>query len=206
MRRIQPIPPPSVSPATPVCVTIPDGTASPNACVSLSSSPSSTPACTRAVRFSGSTRTPFIGGRSIINASSATDRPGNECPPLRTATGSPLSRPNFTAAITSDDAGAANDQRRVLVERAVPDLAVDVVLRRARDARRSPRKAASSIWISSATAVIGVQFLTRRRLVPVPSAGGCSPSSPSNSTNPTGGVHPVTAHSARSAFNRPIGG
>ncbi len=98
---IQPIPPPSVSPATPVWVTMPDGTASPNACVSLSSSPSSTPAWTRAVRFSGSTRTPFIGERSIINASSATDRPGNEWPPLRTATGSPLARPSFTAAITS---------------------------------------------------------------------------------------------------------
>ena len=50
---------------------------------------------------SGSTRTPFIGERSITSASSATDRPGNECPPLRTATGRPLARPNFTAAITS---------------------------------------------------------------------------------------------------------
>ena len=73
LRMIQPIPPPSVRPATPVCVTIPDGTASPNACVSRSSSPSSTPACTRAVRRSGSTRTPFIGERSIISASSATE-------------------------------------------------------------------------------------------------------------------------------------
>ncbi len=99
---IQPIPPPSVSPATPVCVTIPDGTASPNACVSRSSSPSRTPAWTLAVRFSGSTRTPFIGERSIISASSATERPGNEWPPLRTATGNPLSRPNLTAAITSE--------------------------------------------------------------------------------------------------------
>ena len=50
----------------------------------------------------GSTRTPFIGERSIISASSATERPGNECPPLRTATGNPLSRPNFTAPITSE--------------------------------------------------------------------------------------------------------
>ena len=101
LRMIQPIPPPSVSPATPVCVTMPEGTASPNACVSRSSSPSRTPACTRAVRCSGSTRTPFIGERSIINASSATESPGKEWPPLRTATGRPLSRPNFTAAITS---------------------------------------------------------------------------------------------------------
>src|SRR6478672_4941272 len=98
---IQPIPPPSVRPATPVCVTMPDGTARPNAWVSRSSSPSSTPACTLAVRFSGSTRTPFIGERSIINASSATESPGNECPPLRTATGNPVLRPNLTAEITS---------------------------------------------------------------------------------------------------------
>ena len=82
-------------------VTMPDGTASPNACVSRSSSPRSTPAWTRAVRRSGSTRTPFIGERSIISASSATERPGKECPPLRTATVRPLPCAAFTAVITS---------------------------------------------------------------------------------------------------------
>ena len=102
LRMIQPIPPPSVSPATPVWVTMPDGTARPNAWVSRSRSPSSAPACTRAVRASGSTRIPFISERSITTASSATEKPGNECPPLRTATGSPLVRPNFTAAMTSE--------------------------------------------------------------------------------------------------------
>jgi hypothetical protein len=40
--------------------------------------------------------------RSITKASSATEKPGKECPPLRTATGRPLARPNFTAAMTSD--------------------------------------------------------------------------------------------------------
>ena len=102
LRMIQPMPPPRVRPATPVWVTMPDGTASPYAWVAWSSSPSSTPACTRATRVSGSTRTPFICERSMTRASSATDRPGNECPPLRTATGSPLDRPYRTAAITSD--------------------------------------------------------------------------------------------------------
>ena len=52
---IQPIPPPRVSPATPVWVTMPLGTARPNACVARSTSPSSAPAWTRAVRASGST-------------------------------------------------------------------------------------------------------------------------------------------------------
>src|SRR5947207_1675123 len=75
LRWIQPMPPPSVRPATPVCVTIPDGAASPKACVSLSSSPRSTPACTRAVRCCGSMRTPFSRLRSIMRESSATDRP-----------------------------------------------------------------------------------------------------------------------------------
>ena len=74
LRMIQPIPPPSVSPATPVCVTMPDGTASPNACVSRSSSPSRTPACTRAVRCSGSTRTPSsVTGRSSARRLRPTD-------------------------------------------------------------------------------------------------------------------------------------
>ena len=101
LRMIQPIPPPRVSPATPVDVTMPAGAASENACVSLSSSPSRTPACTRAVRATGSTRTPFIGDRSMTNASSATLSPGKLCPPLRTATGTPCSRANRTAVITS---------------------------------------------------------------------------------------------------------
>ena len=43
-RMSHPIPPPSVRPVSPVVVTMPAGTASPNACVSRSSSPSNTPA------------------------------------------------------------------------------------------------------------------------------------------------------------------
>src|SRR5438874_5037234 len=86
LRCSQPMPPPSVSPATPVCVTIPAGTASPNACVSRSSSPRSTPACTRTVRRPGSTRTPFMSDRSITRPSSHVECPGKLCPPPRTAT------------------------------------------------------------------------------------------------------------------------
>ena len=101
LRMIQPIPPPSVKPATPVCVTMPEGAASPNGCVSRSSSPSSTPACTRAVRSAGSTRTPFSGDRSITNASSAIDRPGKLWPPLRIVVGTPFVRAHLTAEMTS---------------------------------------------------------------------------------------------------------
>ena len=111
LRMIQPMPPPSVSPATPVCVTMPDGTASPNACVSWSSSPSRTPACTRAVRASGSTRMPFIGERSIT--SRRRDRQAREGVPA-------AAHGDRQAALLPEphggdhvrDAGAASDQRR----------------------------------------------------------------------------------------------
>ena len=66
-RISQPIPPPSVSPAIPVWVTMPPTVASPKSCVSRSSSPQSTPASARAVRAVGSTRMPFIGERSITS-------------------------------------------------------------------------------------------------------------------------------------------
>ena len=46
-RIVNPMPPPRVSPARPVCETKPAGTTSPNAWVSRSSSPSSTPAWAR---------------------------------------------------------------------------------------------------------------------------------------------------------------
>ncbi len=99
---IQPIPPPSVSPATPVCVTIPDGTASPNACVSRSSSPSSTPAWARAIRALGIDADALH--RREVDHQRVVARPssrGSEWPPLRIATGTPLARAALTAAITS---------------------------------------------------------------------------------------------------------
>ena len=48
-------------------------------------------------------------------------------PPPRTASSSPRSRPSRTAAATSARSGAAGDQRRAPVDRAVPDLAGLVV-------------------------------------------------------------------------------
>jgi hypothetical protein len=101
LRISQPMPPPRVSPASPVWVTMPAGTASPKAWVSRSSSPSRTPACARTVRLARSTRTPFINERSITSPSSHTDRPGKLWPPLRTATTSPTRRAKRTASITS---------------------------------------------------------------------------------------------------------
>ncbi len=51
------MPPPNVSPATPVLETMPDGTARPNACVAWSTSLHLQPAPTSAVRAEGSTLT-----------------------------------------------------------------------------------------------------------------------------------------------------
>ena len=52
-----PMPPPSVSPPTPVLPMMPDGTASPNACVAWSTSLHLQPPPTRTVRDDGSTCT-----------------------------------------------------------------------------------------------------------------------------------------------------
>jgi hypothetical protein len=49
----------------------------------------------------GSTRTPFIGERSIMTPSSQTPFPATLWPPPRTATRSPLVRAKFTALTTS---------------------------------------------------------------------------------------------------------
>ena len=101
LRMSQPIPPPSVSPAMPVWVTMPEGTARPKTWVSRSSSPRSTPAWARAVPASGSTRMPFMGERSMTTPPSQEDRPGKLWPPPRTAVSRPERRPNATAAMTS---------------------------------------------------------------------------------------------------------
>jgi hypothetical protein len=65
LRISQPMPPPSVSPATPVVDTSPPVVARPNACVSWSKLFHVTPASTRATRRAGSTRMPCIGERSM---------------------------------------------------------------------------------------------------------------------------------------------
>ncbi len=100
-RDSQPLPPPSVVPAMPAAEYGAPGVASPKACVSWSKPPQVTPGCARAVRRSGSTRTPVRPDRSISIAPSPVPRPARLCPAPRTATGRPCSRATATACSTS---------------------------------------------------------------------------------------------------------
>ena len=157
LRISQPIPPPSVSPATPVWVTIPAGTASPKAWVSRSSSPSSTPAWARAVRASGSTRMPFIGARSMTMPPSQTESAGEAVAAAADRDDAGRSaRANLTAAITS----ATPAQRAISAgERSIEPFQTLRCSSYERSVGRTswPRKdpsssfrAASSSWISGA--------------------------------------------------------
>ena len=101
LRVVQPKPPPSVRPATPVVELMPSGVARPNACASLSKSASVAPGSTRAVRDAGSTWTDFISERSISRPPSQTALPAMLWPPPRTARRSFSSRANLTALMTS---------------------------------------------------------------------------------------------------------
>jgi hypothetical protein len=85
LRISQPTPPPRVSPATPVWLTMPPVVARPCACVSWSTSPHSAPACTHALRPAGSTRTARIEERSMTIPSSHTAVPATLWPPPRMA-------------------------------------------------------------------------------------------------------------------------
>src|SRR5262249_27408523 len=104
-----PIPPPSVRPAAPVLPTVPLGVAIPKACVAWSTSAQTQPPSTRTVHAEGSTRIPFIRDRSITRPSSQIPSPPPLCPPPRIAVSRPLSRPKFTAAMTS----ATSTQRAI---------------------------------------------------------------------------------------------
>src|SRR5215211_1869225 len=101
LRSIQPLPPPSVSPPTPVSARRPPVTARPKAWVSRSSSPHFVPPPHHAVRRSGSTRTRFIGRRSIVRPSSTMAWPATACPPPLTDTSNPCSLARASASITS---------------------------------------------------------------------------------------------------------
>ena len=81
------------------------------------------PAPARTVRFAGSTCTPFIVDRSMTRPSSTLPSPGPLCPPPRIAIGSLLSRPKFTAAITSAASTQRAISKRPLVDHAVVELA-----------------------------------------------------------------------------------
>ena len=102
LRSSQPEPPPSVKPATPVVDTRPPVVASPCSCVAASNSPQVTPAPQRAVR---SRRVHLDRPSSCARRRPGRRRPSTcprpSGPPLRTAVGSPFSRPNRTAAATS---------------------------------------------------------------------------------------------------------
>jgi hypothetical protein len=100
-RPRRPKPPPSVSPAAPVCETVPAVVANPNAAVSWSRRPSGEPASRKARFISGSTRTPCICCRSMTSPPSQVDFPEMLCPPERTAVRSLFSRAKSTARRTS---------------------------------------------------------------------------------------------------------
>src|SRR3954471_4034449 len=101
LRAIQPSPPPRVRPATPVSDTLPVGVARPKACVARSTSPSSAPGLTRAVRATESTSTARWAERSTTTPASHTALPATLWPPPRTARASPCSRAKRTEVTTS---------------------------------------------------------------------------------------------------------
>ena len=127
-RWSRPIPPPRVSPATPVWPTTPTGHASPWACDCWSSSESSDPPFTRAMRRSGSTCTPRICERSITIPPSHVEKPPTLWPPERTAITKILvtreaDRPDHVL-----DPAAPGDDRGATVDHGVPHDAGRVIV------------------------------------------------------------------------------
>ena len=96
-----PMPPPKVSPATPVVPTTPPGVTSPKACVAESKSSHVAPPWERAILASPSTSTLRMSERSITSPPSRTQWPAGLCPPPRTATSSPCTRAKSKAVATS---------------------------------------------------------------------------------------------------------
>src|SRR5262249_3383539 len=123
----QPRPPPSVRPAIPVVETRPPVVASPKACVSRSNSPQVTPASARAVLPCGSTRTLFIGDRSIISPPSQTALPDTLWPPPRTDTNKPLFRGEIDGGNHIGGPGPAGDNRGSMLDHCVVDFACRIV-------------------------------------------------------------------------------
>ena len=96
-----PMPPPSVSPPTPVVPITPTGTVSACSWVAASRSFSSTPPCTCTTRAFGSTTISDISERSTTRPPSTLPSPPPLCPPPRTASVRPFDVANCTAAETS---------------------------------------------------------------------------------------------------------
>ena len=103
------MPPPRVSPATPVDARKPDGVAMPNATVAWSTSAQVQPASARTVWWRGSTVVLRSSDRSMTRTPSPTPSPAALWPPPRTAISAPCARPNRTQATTS----AASRQRAI---------------------------------------------------------------------------------------------
>src|SRR6266511_1706191 len=101
LRMSQPMPPPRLTPPTPVWLTMPPVVARPCACVSWSTSPHRAPPWTRAVRSTGSTEAARIADRSITIPSSHTAVPATLWPPPRTAISKSRSRAKRAAVATS---------------------------------------------------------------------------------------------------------
>jgi hypothetical protein len=97
----QPIPPPSVSPATPVLEISLPVLARPCSAVAASKSAQMAPGCTIATRRSASTATPRSADRSMTTPPSQLDSAATLWLPARTANGTPASRVRAMAAATS---------------------------------------------------------------------------------------------------------
>ncbi len=100
-RCSRPTPPPRVRPATPVWPTTPVGQTRPWAWAATSSSPSSAPPFTRAVRAAGSTVTPRMAAMSMTRPPSVLECPAGLWPPDRMASSSSCSRAKRRAVATS---------------------------------------------------------------------------------------------------------
>src|SRR5512132_3996016 len=101
LRMSHPMPPPRLTPPTPVWLTMPPVVARPCACVSWSTSPHRAPPWTRAVLSTRSTETARIAERSMTIPSSHTAVPATLWPPPRTAISRSRSRAKRTAVATS---------------------------------------------------------------------------------------------------------
>ena len=127
VRDSHPMPPPRVSPPTPVWLMTPPGVASPCIWVAPSRSAHVVPPPQRARRASASTTTARMALRSIIRPPSHTPWPAKLCPPPRTAISRPSARPKATAAATSSTVVALRDGGRTPVDVAVPQRPGGVV-------------------------------------------------------------------------------
>ena len=192
------MPPPSVSPPTPVVETIPPVVASPCAAVASLKPPQVAPPPARAVRAAGSTSTPCMRDRSATIAPSPVPKPGTLCPPPRTARSRPVSRgvPHDRGHVGR--VAHADDGRRTAVDHAVvdpPGLLVPVRPRRI----TGPVTRRVSASNAAACACACVMVTPRRTVVARTSGRGTRPE------GTTVGAASAAGHGRRSLPRRPAG-